>query len=97
MGFRRAARKDENQSEIVETLRALGFSVFVMDEPCDLLLGKLGKNYLIEIKDGAKPPSQRKLTKAQAEFHPTWRGQIAVIKSVQEALEWARGLTLGTI
>ncbi|MCP5007959.1 MAG: hypothetical protein GY941_29095 [Planctomycetes bacterium] len=45
------------------------------------------KNWLIEIKDGNKPPSERKLTPDQVKFHSQWRGQIAVVKSLDEALD----------
>jgi hypothetical protein len=86
---RYAARKDANQTEVVDALRACGWSVWVMDQPCDLLIGKAGVNGLIEVKDGAKRPSARKLTPAQVEFNRDWRGQFTVVTSVQQALDAA--------
>jgi len=84
---RYANRKDANQPEIVEALRDIGASVFVMDTPCDLLVGYKSMNYLIEIKDGSLPPSERKLTQQQEIFRSTWRGQFAVATCVGDALQ----------
>lgn len=81
---------DRNQSEIVRALRQAGASV----HPChgagqgfpDLAVGFRGRNYLIEVKDGALAPSDRKLTPAQQEWHAAWRGDAVVVTSVSEAL-----------
>jgi hypothetical protein len=40
--------------------------------------------WLLEVKDGAKPPSARKLTPEQEEWHRHW--PVAVVTSVDEAL-----------
>jgi len=42
-------------------------------------------NYLLEIKDGDKPPSSRKLTADQVKWHDAWRGSVTVIKSIDDA------------
>jgi hypothetical protein len=86
---RYAARKDANQSDVVDALRACGWSVWVQDQPCDLLISKAGLNLLLEIKDGKKRPSARKLTPAQVNFERDWRGQFDVVKSAEEAIEVA--------
>lgn len=87
---RRAAKVDQNQPEIVTALRAVGATVtplHAVGSGCpDLLCGYAGKNVLIEIKDGAKPPSARRLTKDQKRWHATWAGQVVVVKSIDEAL-----------
>ena len=87
---RRAARVDENQGDIVDALRAIGCSVAPTstagDGFPDLVVGDRGRNYLIEIKDGDKPPSRRVLTQDQIDFHSTWHGQICVICTVAEAI-----------
>lgn len=88
--MRRAAKVDRNQPEIVQALRDAGASV----HPChsagqgfpDLAVGFRGKNYLIEVKDGALAPSDRKLTPAQKEWHAAWRGDAVVVTSASEAL-----------
>lgn len=89
--MRRAARIDENQREIVAALRAAGATVeplhFVGRGFPDILVGYCGRNYLIEIKDGRKPPSRRRLTPDEQAWHERWRGQVAVAESVDDALE----------
>lgn len=86
------ARVDANQPQIVAALRKMGASVLHLHQVgngCpDILVGFRSKNALVEIKDGSKPPSARKLTKDEAVFHAEWRGQVAVINSVDEAIEF---------
>lgn len=91
--MRRAAKIDENQPEIVRALRARGYEVLslaaVGDGCPDLLVSSRACTtamWLLEIKDGSKPPSRRKLTPDQEEFHQWWPGEIHVVKSVEEAL-----------
>jgi Holliday junction resolvase len=84
------ARTDDNQNEIVQALRGVGASVAITSQlgsgfP-DIVAGYRGQNYLIEIKDGFKPPSKRKLTPDEQEFHDLWRGTVHVANSVDEAL-----------
>jgi len=89
--MRRRARKDENQNPIVAALNDLYVSVVDLSAVgcglTDLLIGHRGVNYLIEIKNPNQPKSKRKLTKDQVEFHATWRGQKAVVESVDEILQ----------
>ncbi len=86
MGYRRAARVDANQAEIVSALEAIGATVYVIGLPLDLLVGYRGKNFLLEVKDGKKPPSQRLKTTLQDKFFSTWRGQAYLVESVNEAI-----------
>lgn len=89
--MRQAARIDANQPEIVQALRDVGASVAVMSMVGngfpDIVVGYRGQNYLIEIKDGAKTPSQRKLTPDEQKFHDLWRGTAHIANSIDEALE----------
>jgi hypothetical protein len=87
---RTAKRIDANQQSIVDALRRLGASVYILGKPVDLLVGYRGKNLLVEVKDGAKPPSARALTQAQIDFCATWLGQWAVVKDVPEAIDLVR-------
>ncbi len=48
---------------------------------------KSNQNYLFEIKDPDKLPSQRKLTPDEKEFHKKWQGQIDIIETVEDALK----------
>ena len=89
--MRRAAKVDANQPEIVAALRRVGADVFslaaVGEGIPDLLVGFRGTTVLIEIKDGAKPPSARQLTPDQIKWHAAWRGgRCVVASSVTDAL-----------
>jgi len=53
----------------------------------DLVAGYGGQNFMFEIKDPAKPLSRRKMTVDQVIFHAAWRGQVAVIHTLRDALE----------
>lgn len=87
---RRAAKVDDNQREVVAALRAAGATVqhlHAVGAGCpDLLVGYHGVNYLLEVKDGNKPPSKRKLTPDQEVWHRDWRGSVHVVKDIDEAL-----------
>lgn len=87
----RYGRVDANQKEVVERLRKCGFSVAILSNigkgVPDLLVGANGINYLIELKDGSKPPSQRRLTEDEKAFAESWRGFVAVCNSADEILE----------
>lgn len=88
--MRRAAKTDANQAEIVADLRAVGATVqplHAVGGGCpDIAVGFRDRTYFIEIKDGSKPPSARKLTPDQAEWHASWRGHVAVAESSEQAL-----------
>ena len=82
----RRSRPDDNQSQVVKDLRKLGYSVLPVGQFAlgfDLIVGRNGRNFLFELKDPAKPPSARKLTKAETEFVNTWRGRVAVVTDVE--------------
>lgn len=89
--MRTAARVDANQPEIVDMLRKIpGCTVQPLHQVgkgCpDLLIGWMGDNYLIELKDGDKPPSKRKLTKDEKRWHHKWAGQVHVANDFDECL-----------
>lgn len=88
---RRAAKVDDNQPEVVKALRKAGISVVPTHAMGagfpDLVCGYKRETYLLEIKDGAKAPSDRKLTPQQVEFIAGWRGSpVHVVTSVSQAL-----------
>lgn len=85
MSLRRASRKDANQSRIVKVLRDVGVKVYILNEPVDLLTGFQGVLRAIEIKDGARIPSQRKLKPSQEKFMAEFQG--CPIFKVENALE----------
>lgn len=52
-----------------------------------MLVGFQGKTLLMEVKDGQKPPSARRLTEDQLKWHGAWRGgPLAVVDGVDAAL-----------
>jgi hypothetical protein len=91
---RRAAQRDKNEPEIVAALRTAGATVLhlsIRDAP-DLLVGYLGNNFLLEVKQPAGPRGGTKhnhaeLSEDQAAWHETWLGRTpVVVRSVAEAL-----------
>jgi hypothetical protein len=95
--MRRAAKIDANHAEIVAALRKIGCKVqslaAVGAGVPDLLVMRGFRLYLVEIKDGNKPPSARKLTPEQAKWHQEWAGApLVVVTSVEEAIEAMRAI-----
>jgi Holliday junction resolvase len=87
----RAAKIDANHEQVVSALRAAGASVqslaSVGKGVPDLLVGFQGKTLLMEVKDGRKTPSERRLTEDQVRWHGAWRGgPLAVVDGVDAAL-----------
>lgn len=79
----RARRVDQNQARIVAGLRSKGISVIPLNGIADILAGWMGRNYLLELKNEA---GRNKLQPSQEQLRLTWRGQYAVVKSLDEAL-----------
>ena len=90
--MRRAARTDANLSAVVQAFRALGCSVHVTNGAWDATIGYGGLTMLIEVKDGAKPPSARKLTPAQERFRETWTGGIYLVRDMDDVQNACRTL-----
>lgn len=88
MARRWAAKTDKNQATIVNGLRATfgPDCVFVLSTVgsgmTDILVGVRKVNILLEIKT-----DKGTLTDAQETFHRDWRGQVAVVRSLDEALK----------
>lgn len=76
---------DANQAEIKEALEKVGADVFITSDVAqgypDLTVGFRGHTFLIEVKTTAG-----KLTEPQQHFHATWRGHVAIVRNVDEAL-----------
>lgn len=89
--MRRAAKVDANHTQVVMALQAAGATVqslaAVGQGVPDLLVGFQGKTLLMEIKDGKKPPSARRLREKQITWHGAWRGgPVAIVDGVDAAL-----------
>ena len=79
---------DANQAEIVDALKSIGCLIADMSAVGrgfpDLLVSFRGKLLLLEVKN---PKARGKLNKLQQEWHEQWRGQAAVVYSIEEALQ----------
>lgn len=88
---RYARRVDDNQREIIKGLMKIG--CLVRDTSAvgsgfpDILCAYKGRLHLLEIKDGNKPPSWRRITPAQRDFHQLWHGYVTVVNSLDEAIQ----------
>lgn len=90
MSFRRAAKKDANHVEVVSAFRKLGWYVLDVGQLkncCDLVVSKYGYTIAVEIKDGNKPPSARKLSDGEAKFRDEWLGKWRLIESVEDVIK----------
>lgn len=90
MSFRRAAKVDDNQSEIVALFRKLGWTVLIISQLkncADIIVSKNGRTVTIEIKDGNKPPSQRKLSDGEVKFRDSWQGEYALVICTNDVIE----------
>jgi len=95
--MRHAAKVDDNQMQIVKALRACGYSVAITSQlgkgfP-DLVVGRNGKNIMLEVKDENRIPSKRRLSEDERKFHDEWRGQIAIVENVEQAIRVAEMVT----
>jgi Holliday junction resolvase len=81
----RAARVDQNQSSIVQALREAGATVQLLHkvgQGCpDIVAGYMKRNYMLEVK---LPDTD--LNELQVKWHRNWFGQVAVVRSAEEAL-----------
>ena len=89
---------DRNHSEIVEAFRTHpNVSVFstaaLGDGVPDLIVGLDGITFLVEIKDGTKPPSKKKLNPLQQSWHKNWNGsEVRIVTSVSEAHQFVENI-----
>lgn len=88
--MRLRAKVDANHAQIVRALRQIGCSVQSLAQlgkgVPDLLVARNGSMWLMEIKDGNKPPSGRKLTEDETSWCARWRAPVYIVESVDDAL-----------
>lgn len=93
MRFR--AKVDANHGEIVKALRQAGCSVQSLAQlgkgVPDLLVARNGFMWLMEVKDGDKPPSGRKLTEDELSWGSRWKGPVYTVLSVAQAINVIEG------
>lgn len=83
-------KTDQNQKAIIQVLREVGASVTVTSGlgggfP-DCVVGFRGENYLLEIKNPLQPKHRHELTDDQKVWHEKWRGQKAIVFTLEDAL-----------
>lgn len=101
--MRRAARKDANHGDIADGLRADGWTVMDLSGAGngipDILVGRPrtdiapGLCVPIEIKDGSKPPSARRLTPDEERVRNNWTGPYLLVISLEDARQQLEALT----
>lgn len=78
-------KRDANEPEIITTLEAHGIGVVTLDTPCDLMCLYGGAVKLAEVKAPNGP-----FTPAQKRFYEAWPGYVTVLRTNDEATEFAR-------
>lgn len=79
------ARTDHNQAGIIKALETAGCTVQTLRDGegvPDLLVGRGGRNFLLEVKNG-----KGSITPQQAIFHRNWNGQVEIVRSAEEAIK----------
>lgn len=90
--MRHAAKVDANHADVVAALRRVGAqvqSLATVGAGCpDLLVAFRETWYVLEVKDGTKPLSHRKLTPAELEWVRVFgdTAPVFVVNSVDDAL-----------
>ena len=91
--MRRAAKVDANHRQIRTALRQVGWTVHDLSGAGngipDLLCLKAGRVAFVEVKDGSKVPSARKLTPDQVALHEAFTAAgtpVHIVTSVEEAI-----------
>ena len=84
------SRTDANHTEIVTALRQLGCSVLSLaplgNGAPDICVGWKRANVLMELKVAGKSPSAKRLTPDEQIFAKNWRGQVATVECLNDAL-----------
>ena len=88
--MRRAAKVDDNQAEIVKALRKAGVVVTPMHQlgkgVADLLCSYRQVWTVLEVKDGSKPPSARRLTPDEVRWIAEQHAPVFIVTSPLEAV-----------
>lgn len=83
-------RVDANHKLIVEAFRACGWSVTSLAQVgrgCpDLVVGKGGRNLLVEVK-----PPKGKLTPDEERWRAAWQGQVCIVRTVEDVVRLTAG------
>jgi hypothetical protein len=89
-------RRDANHSKVVQEAEKCGWIVrdtSQLDDYFDAVLVKGGRIVFAEVKDGAKPPSKRKLKANQVDLHELYRragAEVVVLASLDDLQQLER-------
>lgn len=88
--MRRAARLDSNHGDVRIHLERHGWTTRstapLGDDFPDIIAARQQFTALVEVKDGSKPPSKRKLSEGQQRFRDTWPGVVITALTPEHAL-----------
>jgi hypothetical protein len=93
-----ARKKDDNHDEIVDEFKRLGCGVkdvHNLPDFVDIIICYKSATVMVEIKDGAKPPSARQLTFGEKKFSDEWiakGGKWACIETIEQANELVKSI-----
>jgi len=89
--MRTRPRLDANHNEIVDALRKAGAhvqSLASVGSGCpDILVSFREKWYVLEVKDGSKPPSKQRLTDDERSWHNASHAPVHIVNSAEQALK----------
>jgi len=85
--YRKAAKIDNNQTAIVNALRAIGCRCWYIRTPFDLLCRYRGSWHVLEVK----MPKKAYTPKQEADLMLLDAGAVKTVHSVEEALDAVRG------
>lgn len=84
---RRASKLDDNQKAVEIALKAVGAWFQSIGQPYDLLVWFRGSWHVLEVKDGAKPLREQKLTEGQLKTLADLRATgVKLVRTADEAL-----------
>ncbi len=89
--MRRAAKVDEIQPAVVAALRQAGCSVLILSgigerAAPDLLAARNNESILLEVKTPGREDQHKGHLAEQFEWRSRWKGRVAVVASVADAL-----------
>tara|TARA_Y100000310_G_C20699475_1_gene828378 strand:- start:5904 stop:6212 length:309 start_codon:yes stop_codon:yes gene_type:complete len=92
MGYSRTtvSKTDDNHKEIVKMFRDCGWvvlDVHTLKDCCDIFISRAFQTIAVEIKDGKKKPSARKLTPGELKFRQNWLGHYRLVESIEDVMD----------
>ena len=80
--YRRDARRDDNERDIIKALKRVGAQVEQMSRPCDLAVTFRSRHYLIEVDN----PESKYRKRKEKQLETLERMRIPLVQTADEAL-----------